>query len=250
MDAVRTKWIVSIGLLATLWSTPALAKSPPGMVHLDFKADVQADGVPTNIQPDAALSPLLQGMVNKWVAQWRYRTGTWQGKSVPGEVSQRIMAEVVPLDAGSVAFRVKEVLTIPVFVDARRARTAPRIPPRYPVDAQVQGIEATLIYAMRRDAQGKPLEVELVDAEVPDAWRRQFDAASVQAIKKWRLEPVEVDGQAIDCRLLVPMTFRLAARNTAPKPTPMPDMQPYLPRFADACPLQPVLETQAAGTHH
>ncbi len=247
---MHTKWFVSIGLVATLWSAPALAESPPRMIQLDFKADVQADGMLANIQPDASLSPELQAIVSKRVAEWRYRTGTWQGKPVPGKVSQRIVADVVPRGYGGFAFRVRDVLTVPVFVDTRRAKAATRMdPPRYPVDAQVQRIEATLVYAMRRDARGKPLEVELVDAEVPDAWRRQFDSASLQAIKQWRLEPVEVDGQPIDCRLLVPMTFRLAVGNTPPQPTPMPDMRRYLPHFADACPLKPVLETKAAGTH-
>ncbi len=249
MDAVHTKWIVSIGLVAALWSTPALAESPPKTIQLDFKADVQADGMLANIEPDASLSPQLQAIVSKGVARWRYRAGTWQGKPVPGKVSQRIVAEIVPVASDSFAFRVKEVLTVPVLVDGRRARAHPRMdPPRYPVEAQIKGIEATLVYAMRRDAQGKPLEVELVDAEVSSAWRREFDAASLQAIRKWRLEPTEVEAQAIDCRLLVPMTFRLGVGITRPQPTPIPDMRPYLPRFADACPLQPDLETQAAGT--
>ncbi len=245
---MRTKWFVLIGVIAALWSTPALAQSPPKVIQLDFKADVQADGMLANIQPDASLSPQLQAIVSKRVAQWRYRTGTWQGKPVPGKVSQRIVADVVPVASGSFAFRVKEVMTVPVFVDARRARAAPRMgPPRYPMEALVQGIEATLVYAIRRDAQGKPLEVEFVDAEVPDAWRRQFDVASLQAIKQWRLEPVEVDGQVIDCRLLAPITFRVGGGNV-PASKADHDLRPYLPRFPDACPLKPVLETQAAGT--
>ena len=247
---MNTKRIFSLGLIAALCSTPALATSPQRMIQLDFKADVQADGMLANIQPDASLSPQLQAIVSKRVAQWRYRTGTWQGRPVPGKVSQRIVAEVVPVASGSFAFRVKEVLTVPVLVDGRRARAHPRMdPPRYPVEAQRQGIEATLVYAMRRDAQGKPLDVELVDADVPDAWRKQFDLANVQAIRKWRLEPVEVDGQAIDCRLLVPMSFRLGAGNERPPSSPTPDLRPYLPRVADACPLPPILETDTVGTH-
>lgn len=236
-----------IGLAALLCSTPAQAQAPSKVIHLDFNADIQADGVPTNIQPDASLAPALQAMVRKRVAEWRYRVGTWQGRPVPATVSQRILAEPLPVASGGFELRVKDVVGVPV-VDAMRARAASRlIPPRYPESAQRQGIDATLIYAMRRDAQGLPLEVELVAAQLPGYWRRPFDAVSRQAIEQWRLESVKVDGQAIDCRLLTPVTFRLTL-DKAPPPTPEVDLRPYLPRFPDACPLHPVLETKAAGT--
>ena len=248
MDAVHTKWFVSIGLVAALWSSPARAQSPPSVIHLDFKADVQADGVPANIQPDASLATPLQTMVRKRVAEWRYRVGTWQGRPVPATVSQRIVAEVLPVASGGFALRIKEVMAVPIVLDARRASAAARMfPPRYPEGAQRQGIEATMIYAMRRDAQGMPIEVELLDAQVPKYWRKPFDAVSRQAIQKWRLEPVEVEGQAIDCRLLTPITFRLVG-NVRPPLAQGEDLRPYLPRFPDACPLLPVLETKATAT--
>ena len=92
---MRAKGIVSLSLALALCATPALAQSPANVIQLDFKADVQADGVPANIQPDASLAPPLQAMVRKRVAEWRYRMGTWQGKPVPAPVSQRIVAEVM-----------------------------------------------------------------------------------------------------------------------------------------------------------
>lgn len=243
------KWIASIGLVAALWSSPALAQAPPSVIHLDFKADVQADGVPANIQPDASLAAPLQAMVRKRVAQWRYRVGTWQGRPVPGTVSQRIVAEVLPVASGGFALRIKDVMAVPIHLDASRASATRRMfPPRYPESAQRQGIEATLVYAMRRDAQGTPLEVELLDAQVPGHWRKPFDAVSRQAIEQWRLDPVMVEGQAIDCRWMTPVTFRLVVGRGPPPLLPDEDMRPYLPRFPDACPLPPVLETKVAAT--
>jgi hypothetical protein len=243
------KWIATIGLAAALCCTSANAQTPASVIHLDFKADVQADGVPANIQPDAALAPPLQAMVRKRVAAWRYRMGTWQGKPVSATVSQRIVAEVVPVASGGFALRIKDVVAAPVVLDASGAGTMGRMfPPRYPEAAQRQGIEATMIYAMRRDAEGMPLEVELVEAQLPGNWRKPFDAVSRQAIQLWRLKPVEVEGQAIDCRLLTPVTFRLLDDRGPPPPLPEEDMRAYLPRFPDACPLRPVLESKAAGT--
>jgi TonB family protein len=242
------KWIGSIGLAAALCCTSAQAQAPASLLHLDFKADVQADGSLANIEPDAALTPALQAMVRKQVAGWRYMPGTWQGKPVPKPVSQRIVAEVVPAAGGGFALRIKHVTSVPRYLDTKRARAAaPMLPPRYPEGAQRQGIEATLVYAMRRDPQGAPIEVELVDAQVPGNWKKQFDEAGRDAIRLWRLEPVEVEGQAIDCRWLTPMTFRLGEGRSPPPTAPALDLRPYLSRFPDACPLSPVLETQVAG---
>ena len=245
---MRAIGIALLGLTAALCATPALAQSPPNVIQLDFKADLQADGVPANIQPDASLAPPLQAMVRKRVAEWRYRMGTWQGKPVPASVSQRIVAEVMPTASAGFALRIKEVTNVPTYIDASKPRaTAAMLPPRYPEGAQRQGIEGTLVYAMRRDAQGTPLEVELVDAQIPGNWKRPFDAAGREAISAWRLKPIEVDGQAIDCRLLTPMTFRLGLGRSLPSKGPEPDLRAYLSRFPDSCPLPPTLETQVTG---
>lgn len=243
------KWFVSTALVAVLCCTPALADAPPRVVNLDFKADVRADGTLANIRPDAALAPMLQEMVSKRVAQWRYRTGTWQGRPVAGKVSQRIAAEVLPVEPGGFALRIREVTDLPDAIFMRGADMDPRMgPPSYPRQALKQRINATLVYAMRRDAQGVPVEVELVGAEIPAHWRARFDAASRQAIQRWRLDPVEIDGQVVDCRLLVPLTFRVSPGRTPPA-MPVPILEPYQLRFTDACPLPPVLETTVVGTH-
>ena len=237
-----------MGLAAALCGTPAQAQAPASLLHLDFKADVQADGSLANVEPDAALTPAMQAMLRKQVAGWRYLPGTWQGKPVPKRVSQRIVVEVVPASGGGFALRIKQVTGVSIVLDLKEARAAATMfPPRYPEGAQRQGIEATLVYAMRRDPQGMPIEVELLDAQVPGNWKRQFDAAGRQAIRSWRLDPIEVEGQAIDCRLLTPMTFQVGEGKSPPPPPPAPDLRSYLPRFPDGCPLPPVLETQVAG---
>lgn len=242
------KWIASIGVAAALCCTSAQAQAPASMLYLDFKADVQADGSLANIEPDEKLAPPLQAMVRKQVAGWRYAPGTWQGKPVPKPVSQRIVAEVVPAAGGGFALRIKHVTVVPRYFDTKQARAASRmLPPRYPEGAQRQGIEATLVYSMRRDPQGAPIEVGLVDAQVPGNWKKQFDVVGRDAIRLWRLEPAEVEGQAIDCRLLTPMTFRLGEGRSPPPPAPATDLRPHLSRFPDACPLSPVLETPVAG---
>lgn len=245
MIAIR---LASMGLAAALCAgVSARAESPPRTLPLDFQADVQVDGRPANIAPDAGLSPAMQAMVRKQVSGWHYIPGTWQGKPVPGRVSQRIVVDVVPAASGGFSLRIKSVSSVPMVLDGKGAPSSRAMnPPSYPIEAQRQGVEETLVYAIRRDPQGKPSEVELLDSQAGDNWKKMFDAAARKAIRQWQLEPVEVDGQRIDCRLITPITFRLGVGRSLP-PATMPDMKPYLSRVPDGCPLPPVLDTKVEG---
>ncbi|HPW12022.1 MAG TPA: energy transducer TonB [Thermomonas sp.] len=237
-----------MGLAAVLGAGfPARAASPPRALSLDFQADVQVDGRPVNIAPDPGLSPALQALVRKQVAGWRYIPGTWQGKPVPGHVSQRIVVDVVPAASDGFSLRIKSVTSVPMVLDSKGAPSSRAMnPPSYPIEAQRQGVEETLVYAIRRDPQGKTSDVELLDSQAGNNWKKTFDAAARRAIGQWQLEPVEVDGQRIDCRLITPITFRLGVGRSLP-PATMPDMRPYLPRVPDGCPLPPVLDTKVEG---
>ena len=241
MIAIR---LASMGLAAALCAgVSARAESPPRTLPLDFQADVRADGRLANIAPDAGLSPAMQAMVRKQVSGWHYIPGTWQGKPVPGRVSQRIVADVVPAASGGFSLRIKSVGSVPMVLDGRGASSSRAMnPPSYPIEAQRQGVEETLVYAIRRDPQGKASEVELLDSQAGDNWKKMFDAAARKAIRQWQLEPVEVDGQHIDCRLITPVTFRLGVGRSLP-PVTMPDMRPYLSRVPDGCPLEKVSGT-------
>ena len=241
---IRLALFLLLGLAphAVLAAQPA---ATPTVLHLDFKADVQADGSLANVVPDAALSPPLQAMLRKQVAGWRYTVGSWEGKPVLQPVAQRIVVEALPVTSGGFALRIREVTFAPVVIDAtRKPEGAYMAPPRYPRDAQLRGVDADLIYAMRVDAAGAAIDVELADARVPEHWVKAFDAMGREAIGKWRMRQVEVEGRPIDCRMLIPMQFRVSDG----PPKPGLDTKPYRARYADICPASPVLQTMVAGT--
>jgi Gram-negative bacterial TonB protein C-terminal len=239
------KWIASIGLAAALCCTSAQAQAPASVLHLDFKADVQADGVPTNIQPDASLAPPLQAMVRKRVAEWRYRLGMWQGTPVPGPVSQRIVAEALPVASGGFALRIREITYPTVMVDRKGAHEAGiRIPPMYPKELMRQGVSAVLVYAYRVDAAGKARDIELAHPVERDRAFRLLDEASREAIGKWVLPPTTVAGEPVDCRVTTPITFRIGD-DPLPK---APDLAAYRASHPDMCPSGPVLLTKVEGS--
>lgn len=240
---------LALFLLLGTATVPSLATQPAAAataLNLDFKADVQADGSLANIAPDAALAAPLQAMLRKQVAGWRYAVDTWQGIPVLRPVAQRIIVEALPVASGGFALRIREVTGVPMVFDASRKPEGMFLqPPRYPRDAQREGVDADLMYAMRVDAAGAAIEVELVDARVPEHWLKAFDAMGREAIGKWRLRRVEVEGRPIDCRILIPMQFRVS--EGLPKPAPGLDSKPYRARYTDICPASPVLQTQVAG---
>lgn len=242
---MRTRWIVSMGLAAALCGAPALAQSPAPVITLGFKADVQADGVPTNIQPDAALSPPLQAMVRKRVAEWRYRMGTWQGKPVAATVSQQITAEAVPVNGGGFALRIRSVAYPSVRADsADAAEKKPRmVAPVYPAALAQRGVQGVLVYAYAVDAAGKAVDVELVHPQQPDRDFKLLDVASRDAIAKSRMPPTKVGGEPVPCRVLTPITF-----STEREPPKGPDLSTYRAGHPELCPLPPELLTDVAGT--
>lgn len=242
---MRIKLIAGIGMIATLWTMPAQVQAQASLVNLDFKADLQADGVPSNIVPDASLSPALQAMVQKQVAGWRYRMGIWQGAPVPATVSQRIVAEAVPVTSGGFALRIKEVSypTVTLGRDGMHKGIS-RMPPVYPQELQRQAVGGILVYVMRVDASGKPQDVERVHPQTLNRVYKLLDAASRTALAQWTFAPTKVAGEVVDCRPLIPMRFNIVGDT----PPAEPDTSAYRAAHADVCPAPPVLLTKAEGS--
>ena len=241
---MRMNRVALAGMIAALCAMPALAQAQASVVNLDFKADVQADGVPTNIEPDASLVPALQAMVQKQVAGWRYRMGSWQGQSVPATVSQRIVAEAMPVTSGGFALRIREVTYPTVIMDREMVKKSGRVPPVYPKELQRKAVGGVLVYALRIDASGKPLDVELVHPQKPDRVYKLLDAAGRASLEQSTFAPTKVAGEPVECRPMIPITFNIVGD---PFPA-MPDTSAYRAKHEDLCPEGPVLLTQVAGS--
>lgn len=241
------RWIAWMGCAVALAGAAALvhAQAPAASIQLRFKADVSAEGVPTNIQPDAALPPLLQTMVRKRVAEWRYRVGIWQGRPVADSVSQQILADAVPAASGGFALRIKDVtyISVDLGADDMREQLARTPPPVYPPELVRRGVAGVLVYAYRVDAAGKAQDIELVYPQHPDRDAALLDAAGRAAIAGWSLPPTRVGGTPVDCRVLRPLVFALDTLQ--PK---SPDLSAYRASHPELCPAGPVLVTKVAGT--
>jgi TonB family protein len=74
--------------------------------------------------------------------------------------------------------------------------------PQYPFELKKGGVggEAMVLLIVRRDGS-------ISDAMVVKATDIRFGESALAAILKWRFRPALVSGQAVDCRLMIPITY-------------------------------------------
>lgn len=84
----------------------------------------------------------------------------------------------------------------------KRTRT---VEPRYPEDARKAGITGWVDLSFTITAEGAVADAIVVDASP----RAVFDEAALDAIRRWRFQPVERDGAAVEQRARLRMRFAL-----------------------------------------
>lgn len=76
-------------------------------------------------------------------------------------------------------------------------------PPRYPPAALRRGESGTVLLRVHVGADGVPYAVDVVDS----SRSRLLDRAATEAVKRWRFQPAQRDGQAIQGQVQVPISF-------------------------------------------
>jgi len=77
-------------------------------------------------------------------------------------------------------------------------------PPVYPPAALRSGESGTVLVRVEVDANGTPAGVALVQR----SGSRELDRAAMEAVRKWRFQPAQRDGQAVPASLVIPIDFR------------------------------------------
>lgn len=84
-------------------------------------------------------------------------------------------------------------------------RVIMRTPPRYPYDAQEQGIEGFVVLKILIDRQGEVREVLVRQCEPHGV----FDTAAEDAIRRWRFQPPSYRGEPVQAWVRQRITFSL-----------------------------------------
>lgn len=76
-------------------------------------------------------------------------------------------------------------------------------PPRYPRSALRRGESGEVLLDVIVGANGRPLRVEVErSSRVP-----ALDAAAVEAVRRWRFQPAQRQGEPVPARVRIPVTF-------------------------------------------
>lgn len=87
----------------------------------------------------------------------------------------------------------------------RTAHPIAAVPPPYPPDAAVEGIEGWVRVAVDIDAQGRVRDVRVLEAEP----RGFFEKAAVTAVRRWSWKPAIIDGRPRPQTVVQELTFEL-----------------------------------------
>jgi TonB family protein len=90
-------------------------------------------------------------------------------------------------------------------INAGSLRRTREVPATYPPDAQRRGIQGWVDLEFTVAADGSTRDVVVTAAQPQQA----FDKAAVDAMRRWRFEPVMLNGQPIDQRAKLRMQFSL-----------------------------------------
>jgi periplasmic protein TonB len=74
--------------------------------------------------------------------------------------------------------------------------------PQYPFEMRRAGISGEVVVQLIVDKEGIPRRVHAVRSS-----RKDFEAAAVAAVEKWRFKPGTADGLPVDTPMAVPIVF-------------------------------------------
>lgn len=78
-------------------------------------------------------------------------------------------------------------------------------PPDYPPSAMRAGEQGTVMVRVEVDANGLPTSVEVAER----SGSRALDRAAVAAVRQWRFQPAQRDGQPVPGAVTVPIDFKM-----------------------------------------
>ncbi len=105
----------------------------------------------------------------------------------------------VPVDAGALGLNINisavdvQAPQIAQVSSSQQAMPLYRVDPNYPAKARKRRAEGFVIIKFNIDPQGKPIDLEVIDANP----KRLFEQEAIKALKKWRYQPKLEFGKAV-----------------------------------------------------
>ena len=100
-------------------------------------------------------------------------------------------------DLGGIGFSMDEVDEVP--------RVVRSVPPEYPYSAKRNNVEGKVVVRMLVTSEGTPANLTIQSASPEGV----FETAALAAAKRWKFQPGQYNGRAVDTWVLLPFNFEL-----------------------------------------
>jgi len=74
--------------------------------------------------------------------------------------------------------------------------------PEYPANLRAQNVEGMVVLAVSIDEKG-----EVTTCEVTKSTDKRFEAAAVEAVRKWKFNPATKNKTPVSCKVTLPIRF-------------------------------------------
>ena len=182
-------------------------------VELAVKGEIQIapDGHVNDYQLKSDLAPAVSALVDRTVRGWHFEPVVVDGKPVIAKTTMTLHLRGEPTSGDSYSLTIASVF----FGTLTRVKM---VAPKYPSEAAHKGLGAKVVLYVLIDVDGKVVEAIAhqtgLDKRAPsereaEAWREQFEKASIKAALQWRYNPSEfVNGKPVSDRYAIaPIVF-------------------------------------------
>ncbi len=157
-----------------------------GTISLD------AAGTPQKVVLEPSAPSKVLPFVEAALTQWRFAPARRRGAAVAADIR-------VPF-----YFFAPQA---PVPRSAALPKVVRQSPPVYPLALQKAGITGEVVVEFVIDQRGDVANAVAARSTSPD-----FNAAAVEAVRRWKFKPATVDGRAVNTRMRVPIIFNFNGR--------------------------------------
>lgn len=235
---MRKTW--GIGLLLVALNA-ASAEPTPKPIHFRAHARVQLDaaGVPQQVEVDQKLPAVIRDAIAQRVAQWRFEPAHVDEQPRAGATTVFVDACAVPAADGDMRLAVDYSWNGPGYADGRYFHPAPR----YPVDAAKRGAEGDFRVVLQIGVDGRA-SVETI--EVQKGRLKLFEQALRTWVSTLRYVPEEIEGAPVVTRVAIPVDFAMGGfdryeRQEREARRRSPECMAAMGEGADAAPQRPVV---------
>jgi TonB family protein len=191
------------GLLAVaMGATAASKEAEPVRFHANARVELDAHGVPRQVQVNEKLPPAIRSVVEQQVMQWRFEPARVNGVAMAGVTHVFLDACLAPLPGDGMSVAMNYRHHGPGYASGAPLLSPPRFPPsaaRYNQEGSFR-----VVAQIGEDGRAKIASVETVSGSL-----KPFEQALRDWVTSMRYLPEEVDGKPIATRVVYPVAFSL-----------------------------------------